>query len=117
MELLARYVTGIRLFFMVPGILVITLGLLVNCLPSWRGLAEYFLGVIFLFSAPWRKEKIAFRQSYGRGGKKGIGGQLISIAMVFLLGESLLSVRPDYWEKRPKRYQSIPSSLLSFSSS
>lgn len=84
--MLTRYVTGIRLFFMVPGILVITLGLLVNCLPSWRGLAEYFLGVIFLFSAPWRKEKIAFRQSYGRGGKKGIGGQLISIAMVFLLG-------------------------------
>lgn len=58
--MLFRYLTEIRLFMILPGVLVLSLGLLVNALPDWSGLAEFFVGVLILYSASWGKGKVIF---------------------------------------------------------
>ncbi len=108
-----RYLTGIRLFYLLPGSLVLTLGLLVNCLPLWRDLAEGFVGVLFLFSAPWGREKIVFHDSSGRK-KKGvrkIGIQFVITAVVLLFGILIVTCTPRLLGKEAEK---IPENAHKF---
>lgn len=108
-----RYLTGIRLFDLLPGSLVLTLGLLVNCLPLWRGLAEGFVGVLFLFSVPWEKGKIVFHDSSGRkkNGVRTIGIQFVITAFVLLFAILIVTCIPRLLGKEAEK---IPENAHKF---
>ena len=55
-----RYMTKQKLFLLLPGITILSAGLLVNALPSWKGFAFYFAGLLLLFSGPYARERVAF---------------------------------------------------------
>lgn len=108
-----RFVTGIRWFFLLPGALVLTMGLMVNCVPLWRGLAEGFVGVIFLFSGPWGKGKIVFRRNYDRkeDGARKIGYQIVTTVFVLLFGALIVICTPQLLGKEAKK---IPENAHKF---
>lgn len=57
-----RYVTGIRLFLLVPEFAALSLGLLVTAKPGWSGLAFLFVGTLIVYSGPWDKTKADIRE-------------------------------------------------------
>lgn len=56
-----RYITGIRLFLVIPGIAALVPGLLVNVRPQWLPLCFFFMGILLIYSGPERKSKIIFQ--------------------------------------------------------
>lgn len=65
-----RYMTKQKLFLLLPGITILSAGLLVNALPSWKGFAFYFAGLLLLFSGPYARERVAFRAKKGEHKKQ-----------------------------------------------
>lgn len=111
-----RYLTEIRLFLILPVFLTLALGLLVNCLPQWRGLAECFVGVIFLFSAPWGKEKIVFHQCSGKKESQSlrIGAQFVTIVLVLMLGMLIVTCTPRFLGKEAEKIPQNSNIFIEF---
>ena len=60
--ILLRYVTGIRLFLIMPHLTVFFSGLLVNAVPGWMALALTFTGTIMLYAMPWEKSRVVWQK-------------------------------------------------------
>lgn len=82
-----RYVTGLRLFLLVPGFFALSLGLLVTVRPNWNGLALFFVGTLVVYSGPWETSKRVIRE---RGKKKGVGTrQFVPFVITVFLGTGI----------------------------
>lgn len=113
--LMLRYVSNIRMFLLLPDLLVLFAGLLVNALPQWQGLSSFFVGVLLLFAAPGSSssDMHAVAGKSRRTEKKGLAlGQLFSFAvtavsamlLVSISGYAFSGVAKHIPEKRPQFY-------------
>lgn len=58
--LVLRCITGIRFLMLILPFVVLSLGLLVDLPPDWKGLACLFVGVLALYSGPGRLSRVTF---------------------------------------------------------
>lgn len=58
--LILRYVTGVRWLMLIPPLGVLALGLFVDRLAGWEGLACFFVGTLALYSGPGERAKTLF---------------------------------------------------------
>lgn len=70
--LILRYVTGVRWLMLVPPLGALSLGLLVDLLASWKGLAFFFAGTLVLYSGAGESSKIIFEPVKRERSKKAL---------------------------------------------
>lgn len=107
------YITGIRLFLIVPHLTVFFGGLLVNAVPGWMALAFVFVGTIMLYAMPWEKSRVVWKKRREKSvSAKTLFGQLflyfatafIAVIMVSLTGYAFSGIADRIPEKTPQFY-------------
>lgn len=130
-----RYITGIRLFLLLPGIAALASGLLVNVCPNWLSLCLFFIGALLVYSGPGKKSKIVFHAKDNKKHRFQQNATCISVSFVVLaLGIGIVFTASTFFskaaanipEKNPEfikvqmsledRIKSLEKSGISFSS-
>lgn len=109
-----RYVSGVRMFLLLPDLVALFAGLLVNALPQWRGLSSFFVGTVLVFAAPGQKavEIHAASQNSREKTHTAALGQLFSFSVMAVCSMLFVSVSGYVFsgvaehipEKRPQFY-------------
>lgn len=89
-----RYVSGVRMFLLLPDLVALFAGLLVNAQPQWRGLASFFVGTVLVFAAPGHKtgEIHAVSQNSKEKMHTAALGQLFSFSVMAVCSMLFVSV-------------------------